>query len=100
MNTLKVLFRHLPLGYIFVAIVISTILGMGAHNLITQLLQQPSNTLYQSLGQYFSVALLLIHSLQAIAAMILYKLISRHWKLKNFWIQVFAFALLLAVINE
>ena len=38
--------------------------------------------------------------LQAFAAMILYALISRHWKLKNFWAQVFAFALLLAMIRE
>ena len=32
--------------------------------------------------------------------MVLYALISRHWRLKSFLVQVFAFALLLAVINE
>lgn len=100
-NNLKPLFHNLPLGYISICIVISTILGMGAHNLVTRFLQQPPNNLSQILGgNFFKGVILLIHVVIALATMILYALINRHWKLKNFWVKVFAFALLLAVINE
>jgi len=100
MNRLKALFNHLPLRYIFICIVISTVLSMAGHDLVLQFLSKPPNTLLQSLGQYYFWAMFFICALQALSAMILYALISRHWKLTIFWIQVIAFALLLAVMNE
>jgi hypothetical protein len=41
-----------------------------------------------------------IHIIQALSAITLYALINHHWNIRNFWLQVFSFALLLAVINE
>lgn len=96
----KSLFRNIPIAYIFACIMISTILGMAGHDLVTQFLLKPPNTLSQSLGRYYLLATFSIHIVQAFSALILYDLLCRNWKLKNFWIKVIAFALLLAVINE
>jgi len=99
MNNLKALFNHLSLGYISIAIIISTLLGMAGHDLITQLLQQPQNASTQSLGKNFST-ILFIHLIEAFSTMVLYALINRYWGLKSLLVKTFIFALLLAVINE
>lgn len=73
---------------------------MAAHSFVTQFVQQPPNTLAETPGPYYSLAILLIHALQAAAAMIFYAMIRRHWELQNFPLRVLVFALLLATINE
>lgn len=100
MNRLKALFNNLPFSYIFTCIVISTVLSMASHDLVTQFLSKPPNTLLQSLGHYYFVAIFSIHIIQALSAITLYALINHHWNIRNFWLQIFLFALLLAVINE
>ncbi len=101
MNSFRTEFHDLPIWYLSICVVISTILGMSVHHFIVHILQQPPNYLSQAMGGYLlKFAIVLIHILQALATIILYALISRHWKLKSYWIQVLVFAVILAAINE
>jgi len=94
------LFNHLTIGYVVMTIVIATVAGMAGHELVTRFLQKPPFAWNWNLEQDFFLFMLLMYSIKTLATIFLYALIDQHWRLENFLARTFAFALLLAVINE